>query len=96
MSKEDFFSKMHNYMKHADSLSMMHTKLLRDAGRVLFYHSTSSITSLEMIFPAAADSFGFVLAKLGEVCFILVAVFPFIFYQRRLRIGKFPKNKLRL
>lgn len=55
-------------MKNIDPLSSMHTKL-RDAGRILFYHSTSSITSLEMIFPAAADSYAFVLAKLGEVCF---------------------------
>ncbi|KAL3994190.1 hypothetical protein ACH3XW_20725 [Acanthocheilonema viteae] len=63
---ENIVIKMHNYMKDADSLSTVHAKLLRDAGRILFYHSTSSITSLEMIFPAAADSFGFVLAKLGK------------------------------
>ncbi|MCP9261227.1 hypothetical protein DINM_004613 [Dirofilaria immitis] len=63
---ENIALKMHNHMKNANSLSAMHAKLLHDAGRVLFYHSTSSITSLEMIFPAAADSYGFVLAKLGK------------------------------
>ncbi|VDK64397.1 unnamed protein product [Onchocerca ochengi] len=62
---ENIILKMHDHMKNIDPLSSMHTKL-RDAGRILFYHSTSSITSLEMIFPAAADSYAFVLAKLGE------------------------------
>ncbi|CAG9533161.1 unnamed protein product [Cercopithifilaria johnstoni] len=63
---ESIVIKMHNYMEDVDSLSTVYAKLLRDAGRMLFYHSTSSITSLEMIFPAAADSYEFALAKLGK------------------------------
>lgn len=70
IQKTSFFSKMYNYVEDVDSLSAAHANLLRDAGRILFYHSTSSITSLEMIFPAAADSYGFVLTKLGKVGFI--------------------------
>uniref|UniRef100_A0A158Q6Q3 Ectopic P granules protein 5 homolog n=1 Tax=Elaeophora elaphi TaxID=1147741 RepID=A0A158Q6Q3_9BILA len=63
---ENIVIKMHNYMEDIDSLSTVQAKLLRDTGRILFYHSTSSITSLEMIFPAVTDSYGFVLAKLGK------------------------------
>lgn len=83
---------MHNYMGDVDSLSVVHAKLLRHAGRKLFYHSTSSITSLEMIFSAAADSYGFVLAKLGKVGFIRMTVFLFIFYQKKLWTEKFGNN----
>ncbi|KAK6103303.1 hypothetical protein QQG55_11970 [Brugia pahangi] len=63
---ENIVIKMYGHMQGFDSSSALHAKLLRDAGRILFYHSTSSITSLEMIFPAVADSYGFILAKLGK------------------------------
>lgn len=65
--KKLFFSKMYEYVQGVDSMSALRAKQLNDAGRTLFYHITSSITSLEMIFPASAESFGFVLKKLGEV-----------------------------
>ncbi|VDO49411.1 unnamed protein product, partial [Brugia timori] len=63
---ENIVIKMYGHMQGFDSSTALHAKLLRDAGRILFYHSTSSITSLEMIFPAVADSYGFILAKLGK------------------------------
>uniref|UniRef100_A0A915PW17 Uncharacterized protein n=1 Tax=Setaria digitata TaxID=48799 RepID=A0A915PW17_9BILA len=63
---ENIALKMYNHVKNIDDLSTTYAKLLRDAGRILFYHSTSSITSLEMIFPAAAVSYEYVLAKLGK------------------------------
>ncbi|EJW71109.1 hypothetical protein WUBG_17983 [Wuchereria bancrofti] len=93
---ENIVVKMCGHMQGFDSPSALHAKLLRDAGGMLFYHSTSSITSLEMIFPAVADSYGFVLAKLGKVCSILVAVFDLFLIKKALGFRKFPKKNLRM
>uniref|UniRef100_A0A9J2P241 Ectopic P granules protein 5 n=1 Tax=Ascaris lumbricoides TaxID=6252 RepID=A0A9J2P241_ASCLU len=48
------------------SLSGMRAQQLQLSGRALFYQTASSVSSLEMISPASAATYTFVLTKLGQ------------------------------
>ncbi|VDM42517.1 unnamed protein product [Toxocara canis] len=48
------------------TLSGMRAQQLQLSGRALFYQTTASVSSLEMISPASASTYTFVLTKLGQ------------------------------
>lgn len=92
----DMFSLFHVFRTmcvHRKNSDGVRVNQLQRAGRTLFFLTVSSITSLEMIFPATARCFSAVIKKLGEVIYILflflssVLLFLFFFISHKSYAG---------
>ncbi|VDK41765.1 unnamed protein product [Anisakis simplex] len=68
-SRQSYFVSRQHYRKMHEMnsvLSGFRAQQLQISGRTLFYHAATSISSLELISPASATTYAFVLTKLGQ------------------------------